>query len=155
MATRGTRAEINLDELEKLCMLHCSDKELADWFGVTTRTIERRRTEPDFAAVMDRGKSKGKISLRRAQMRLVDEGNAVMSIFLGKQWLGQTDQAPPSTTVVAVLYQTEPLGDDTPIDIHTLNRSAPQIGSPQQYTSANTFTRVESPQPSVVEHEDE
>ena len=73
-------------------MLHCSDKELADWFGVTTRTIERRRTEPEFAAVMERGRSKGKISLRRAQMKLVEQGNAVMAIFLGKQWLGQVDQ---------------------------------------------------------------
>jgi len=85
MAERGTRAEIDLSELEKLCMLHCTDQELADWFGVTTRTIERRRTEPEFAAVMERGRSKGKISLRRAQMKLVEQGNAVMSIFLGKQ----------------------------------------------------------------------
>jgi len=58
IAERGTRAEIDLGELEKLCMLHCTDQELADWFGVTTRTIERRRREPEFAAVMERGRSK-------------------------------------------------------------------------------------------------
>ena len=92
MADRGTRAEIDLIELEKLCMLHCSDKELADWFGVTTRTIERRRREPEFAAVMERGKSKGKISLRRSQMKLVEAGNPALNIWMGKQLLGQRDQ---------------------------------------------------------------
>ena len=102
MAERGTRAEIDLSELEKLCMLHCTDQELADWFGVTTRTIERRRTEPAFAAVMERGRSKGKISLRRAQMKLVEQGNAVMSIFLGKQWLGQVDQVSHDINLVQI-----------------------------------------------------
>jgi hypothetical protein len=102
MAERGTRAEIDLSELEKLCILHCTDQELADWFGVTTRTIERRRKEPEFAAVMERGRSKGKISLRRAQMKLVEQGNAVMSIFLGKQWLGQVDQVNHELNVVNI-----------------------------------------------------
>ncbi len=102
MAERGTRAEIDLSELEKLSMLHCTDQELADWFGVTTRTIERRRNEPEFAAVMERGKSKGKITLRRAQMKLVEQGNAVMSIFLGKQWLGQVDQVSHDINLVQI-----------------------------------------------------
>jgi hypothetical protein len=106
MAERGTRAEIDLSELEKLCMLHCTDQELADWFGVTTRTIERRRTEPEFAAVMERGRSKGKISLRRAQMKLVEQGNAVMSIFLGKQWLGQVDQVSHEINLVQIAIRS-------------------------------------------------
>lgn len=106
MAERGTRAEIDLSELEKLCMLHCTDQELADWFGVTTRTIERRRTEPEFAAVMERGRSKGKVSLRRAQMKLVEQGNAVMSIFLGKQWLGQVDQVSHEINLVQIAIRS-------------------------------------------------
>src|SRR5437879_11836445 len=91
MAERGTRAEIDLVELEKLCVLHCSDREIADWFGLSLRTIERRRHEPEFAAVMDRGRSKGKISVRRIQMKLVEAGNCTMAIWLGKNMLGQTD----------------------------------------------------------------
>ena len=91
MAERGTRAEIDMVELEKLCVLHCSDREIADWFGVSLRTIERRRQEPEFAAVIDRGRSKGKISVRRLQMKLVEQGNTTMAIWLGKQLLGQSD----------------------------------------------------------------
>ena len=78
-------------ELEKLCVLHCSDREIADWFGVSLRTLERRRQEPEFAAVIDRGRSKGKISVRRMQMKLLEQGNTTMAIWLGNQLLGQSD----------------------------------------------------------------
>ena len=43
------RSEIDLNELEKLSGLQCTDEEIAAWFGVSTRTIERRRLEPEFA----------------------------------------------------------------------------------------------------------
>src|SRR5579864_4242223 len=86
------RADIDLNELEKLCQLQCTDEEIAHWFGVSTRTIERRRLEPKFAEVMERGKAKGRISVRRLQMRLLEEGNATMGVWLGKQILGQVDQ---------------------------------------------------------------
>ncbi len=56
MAMRGTRADIDLGELEKLCVLQCTDEEIAAWFGVSVRTIERRRTEPAFGELMERGK---------------------------------------------------------------------------------------------------
>jgi hypothetical protein len=83
---------MDLAELEKLCSLQCTDGEIAAWFGVTTRTIERRRKEPAFAQVMDRGKAKGRISVRRQQLKLLENGNATMAVWLGKQILGQTDQ---------------------------------------------------------------
>jgi hypothetical protein len=41
-------------ELEKLCQLHCTDAEIAAWFGVTERTISRRRKIKKFADVMER-----------------------------------------------------------------------------------------------------
>jgi hypothetical protein len=91
MAQRGARVEIDLTELERLCAIQATDQEIGAWFGVTTRTIERRRTEPKFAAIMERGKAKGRISVRRMQMKLLEQGNATMGVWLGKQLLGQTD----------------------------------------------------------------
>ena len=90
MAAR--RSDIDLVELEKLCQLSCTDEEIAAWFGTSTRTIERRRREPKFAEIMARGKAKGRISVRRMQMKLLEQGNATMGIWLGKQLLGQKDQ---------------------------------------------------------------
>jgi hypothetical protein len=92
VAKRGTTAKIDLAELERLCMMQCTDEEIAGWFGVTTRTIERRRNNPKFAEIMERGKAKGRISVRRQQLRLLEAGNATMGVWLGKQILGQTDQ---------------------------------------------------------------
>ena len=92
MALRGSRVEIDLAELEKLSSLQCTDEEIAAWFGVSTRTIERRRLEPDFGEVMQRGKAKGRISVRRMQMKLLEQGNATMGVWLGKALLGQREE---------------------------------------------------------------
>ena len=83
--------QIDLIELEKLCSLHCTLQEIADWCKVSLRTIETRRKRPEFAAAMQQGYSKGRISVRRAQMKMVERGNGSMGIWLGKQLLGQRD----------------------------------------------------------------
>jgi len=83
--------QIDLLELEKLCSLQCSDEEIAAWFSVSVRTIQNRRAQPKFAEVMRRGKARGCINVRRAQMRLLEAGNATMTVWLGKIMLGQRD----------------------------------------------------------------
>jgi hypothetical protein len=83
--------QIDLVELEKLCALQCTDEEIAHFFSVSTRTIESRRKQPEFAEVMKRGRAKGRISVRRAQMKLLESGNSTMGVWLGKQLLGQRD----------------------------------------------------------------
>jgi hypothetical protein len=85
---------IDLAELEKLCSLQCTDEELAAWFGVSTRTIEKRRKQPKFEEVMARGRAKGRISVRRSQMKLLEAGKGTMAVWLGKQLLGQRDVTP-------------------------------------------------------------
>ena len=83
--------EIDLVELEKLSSLQCTDEEIAYFFGVTPRTIENRRRQRKFDDVMKRGRAKGRISVRRSQMKLLEAGNSTMGIWLGKQLLGQRD----------------------------------------------------------------
>jgi len=57
---RGRKpVHIDLEELENLSAMHCTDGEIAGWFEVTTRTIEKRRKRPEFAAVMERGRPEG------------------------------------------------------------------------------------------------
>ena len=84
-------AQIDPNELEKLCSLQCSDEEIAAWFNVSVRTLQSRRKQPKFAKLMRRGKAKGCISVRRAQMRLLDAGNGTIAVWLGKVVLGQKD----------------------------------------------------------------
>ena len=85
---------IDLVELEKLCVLQCTQREMAAWFSCTERTIESYAKRPEVAEVMARGRAKGQISVRRAQMKLLEAGNATMGVWLGKQFLGQRDVTP-------------------------------------------------------------
>jgi hypothetical protein len=83
----------DMEQVEKLCRLNCTDAELAAYFGFCRKTIEReRRDNPEFDAAIERGKSYGKLSLRRKQVALAEEGNATMLIWLGKQYMGQRDK---------------------------------------------------------------
>ena len=135
MARRGTTAKIDLVELEKLCVLQCTDEELAAWFNVTTRTIERRRKKKSFAEVMARGKAKGRISVRRMQMKLLENGNATMGVWLGKNILGQTDEVhhqidARSVSVCVMVPGSSPspsealkqIDDENTIDVKALGR---------------------------------
>ena len=88
----GRKAKpIDLMELEKLCLMHCTDDEIASWFGVSIRTIQSRRRQQRFAETMRRGKARGSINIRRAQLRLLDAGNATIAVWLGRTILGQKD----------------------------------------------------------------
>jgi hypothetical protein len=89
---------IDLVELEKLCAIQCTDEEIAAWLGVSTRTIQSRKKQPEFSEAMTRGKAKGRISIRRWQMKLLEGGNAAIAIWLGKVLLGQRDVTPVEVT---------------------------------------------------------
>jgi hypothetical protein len=84
-------AKINLGELEKLCGLQCTDEEIASFFRVSVRTVERRRRKPAFAEAMERGKAQGRLSLRRNLWGLAKKGNPAANIFLAKNLLGYRD----------------------------------------------------------------
>jgi hypothetical protein len=90
-AGRPKRA-FDLAEVDKLASLHCTDEEIAAWFGVSPKTIQRRKKNPLFAERLERGRAEGKISLRRAQFKKALEGNVTAQIWLGKQILGQRDR---------------------------------------------------------------
>lgn len=83
--------KIDLELLEKLCTLQCTDVELAGFFGVSVRTIERHKKKPAFAATMERGHSKGRVSVRRYLFEQAAKGNSASTIFLAKNLLGFKD----------------------------------------------------------------
>src|SRR6266849_4036109 len=84
------KAAIDLAEVEKLGALHATDREIADWFDVTRSTITRRKSEgKKFREAIERGRSRGRVSLRRLQFEAAQELCPAMLIWLGKQWLHQ------------------------------------------------------------------
>jgi hypothetical protein len=82
---------IELDQLAKLAIFHCTDEEIASFFGITARTLRRRKQNRAFAAVLENGRNNGKIALRHLQFEKAREGHPTMLIWLGKQIPGQRD----------------------------------------------------------------
>jgi hypothetical protein len=83
--------KIDLAELEKLSSLQCTDEEIACFFAVSARTIERRKKKPAFAEAMERGRAKGRMSVRRTLFSQAGNGNIAATIFLAKNLLGYKD----------------------------------------------------------------
>jgi Zn-dependent peptidase ImmA (M78 family) len=97
MDNKGGRpkTEIDLETLNKLIGIQCTAEEIASYFEVSIDTIDRRLQEAynmGFAEYFKQNKGKGKVSLRRAQFQSAIDGNTTMQIWLGKNWLNQTDK---------------------------------------------------------------
>lgn len=93
------RKELSPEEVEKLTRIGCTDEEIAGWAGVSIDTvIRRRKDDPDFAYHYEKGKSAVRMSLRRKQLAVANEGNATMLIWLGKQLLEQKDRSESTNT---------------------------------------------------------
>ena len=88
------KKEIDKIEFEKLCGLQCTKEEMCGWFGITDKTLEswcKRTYKKGFSEIFSEKRGKGKISLRRTQFKLAEKSPA-MAIFLGKNYLGQSDK---------------------------------------------------------------
>lgn len=120
MAKMGRpRAEIDKKEFEGLCGLQCTYEEVCDWFGVTQKTLNawcRRTYGKTFSHVFREKRGKGKISLRRMQWQLAEKSPA-MAIFLGKNFLGQSDR---TEMEVNTTVQSNPLDGVTTEEIKKL-----------------------------------
>lgn len=87
--------EIDQSMFEKLCQIFCTEEEIASIFECSIDTINRwcKRTYGEtFAEIYKKKSAKGKMSLRRWQFESAQKGNVPMQIFLGKNYLGQTDK---------------------------------------------------------------
>ncbi len=99
------RIELNWQEFDKLCNIHCTLVEIAEWFDCSEDTIERRVTEEKgvgFAEYYKRKSGRGKISLRRKMFETAQAGNVTMMIWLSKNLMGYRDRFDePAPTPVA------------------------------------------------------
>lgn len=86
--------KINKEQFENLCNLWCTLIEISEFFGVSEDTLEswcKDTYGETFSEVYKRKNSKGKIALRRWQMKSAEKGNVTMQIWLGKQHLNQRE----------------------------------------------------------------
>lgn len=82
------RKEVDMGMVERLAQIMCTEDEIAAVMDIDKSTLRR---QPTFDEVYKKGREVGKSSLRRTQWRIA-QNNAAMAIWLGKQYLGQTDK---------------------------------------------------------------
>ena len=83
------------EQFEQLCHIQCTQSEIANVMGVDEDTLKRLVEEHynlTYSAIYKRFSDGGKMSLRRMQFKKAQEGSNTMLIWLGKQYLGQTDK---------------------------------------------------------------
>lgn len=95
--------DIDFADFEKCCQMQCTQEEIAGWFEIDEETLVKRVTEhynKSFSEVYKKYSAGGKCSLRRRQFRRAANGDRVMMIWLGKQYLGQSDKVEQKVTEI-------------------------------------------------------
>lgn len=89
------RIPIDWIAFDNLCAIQCSVLEIAAYFKVSEDTIKRavkREKKMTFLEYAGDKRRLGHISLRRRQFQIAETGDKTMLIWLGKQYLGQSDK---------------------------------------------------------------
>jgi len=88
----------DVDQFEKLCAIFCTKKEVCAIMGIADhRTLDRLIAKhlpdtPTWDEAFALYSGTGRASLRRRQFEAAMDGSVPMLIFLGKNYLGQSDQ---------------------------------------------------------------
>ena len=101
MRTKGAKTGIkgnciNKEQFENLCKIHCTRDEICAVLGITDVTLyawlkQQYGEDRTLKEIMSYYQAGGKASLRRIQWRQA-ESNPAMAMFLGKNYLGQSDR---------------------------------------------------------------
>lgn len=96
---KGGRPRIELSDemigkVIGISTMQCPDEEVAAFLGMSYSTFKRRKIEdPRLTQAIETGRDQGRQLLRAAQWSKAVDGNVTMMIWLGKQYLGQSDKA--------------------------------------------------------------
>lgn len=82
---------VRISEIRALSELQCSEAEAAAALKISLKTFrEMLRIDVKAKEAWEDGRQLGRVSIRRKQFALADR-HPQMAIFLGKQYLGQSD----------------------------------------------------------------
>jgi hypothetical protein len=102
MAEPTKHYKLDRDLIFKLATLHCTYKEIAEVAGTSVTTLEKR-----YSGIIEKGRSEGKRSLRRAQMEKALQGDVRMLIWMGKQYLDQKDTPTDEENTAPLPWETD------------------------------------------------
>ena len=110
----ANKHDIPADKVKMLASFGCSYIEIGKYFGCSEGVIRKR-----FKTEYEQGREEMKLSLRQMQWKNAQQGNTALLIFLGKNFLGQTDKSQVDHTnnlelvLKEVGFQGNPMDDQT------------------------------------------
>ena len=102
--------QLDYTKLDAMCAIHCTGEECAAILNIDYDTLNKalkRDGHKGFTEYFRIKGSNGKMSLRRKQYDQAMSGNATMLIWLGKQWLAQSDKIEDTTKGDDVIQKIE------------------------------------------------
>ena len=95
-ATKGRPKKVLTEDalklIQNLAHIMCTEEEIASILGASVDTLLNEDNKDLFRTAIEKGRHEGKQSLRRQQYQLAMKGNCSMLIWLGKQYLGQSEK---------------------------------------------------------------
>ena len=90
------RKQLNITDAQvrMLASFGLTNKEIAEYFGCEDSSIGNK-----FRLTLIKGRTNLKLKLKKKQIAVALTGNVTMLIWLGKQYLGQTDKTESDTTL--------------------------------------------------------
>lgn len=85
----------------KLSEIFTSESDIAYVMGIDVSTLRK------YPELMETGKARARVKLRRAQMDKALEGNPTMLIWLGKNMLGQSDNPSDGDANLVLPWESE------------------------------------------------
>lgn len=92
---------IDEEQFKSMCEIQCTKDEICAILKIDEKTLTKwcnQTYSMGFSDVYKKLSSTGKMSLRRQQFKSAENGNVTMQIWLGKQYLGQTDKVEEKIT---------------------------------------------------------
>ena len=84
---------IDRERFEKLCELQCEVEDIANYFDCEVEDLKewvKDEYGEEYDVIYEKKSIKGKVQIREAQFKLAEK-NVSMAIWLGRQYLGQTE----------------------------------------------------------------
>ena len=90
---QGIKADIPVEQVEKLARLGANNREIGDFFYVTEACIRRR-----FSKVLIKCRAERRVKLKQLMWERALNGNVPILIWLSKNELGMSDKVESTTT---------------------------------------------------------
>jgi len=84
---RPQKYKIDGEEVFKLASFHCTNKEIAEFYGCDESLIRK-----NYSEFCTKGRAIGKTRLRKLLWRAAEKGSVVSMIWLSKQYLGMKER---------------------------------------------------------------